>query len=89
MLLIILIIIIIIIIIIITTTHCSTTALHCVKAVMTRCVLNYDRYVFPDGNKLPVTNLPASATGPVQRFVAFRFNHHLVLQAVCTSWLGS
>ena len=26
-----------------------------------------DAEVFPAGNKLPSTNLPASATGPVQR----------------------
>jgi len=32
-------------------------------------VLNVDRDVFPDANKLPDTNLPVSATGPVHRFL--------------------
>jgi len=32
-------------------------------------MLNVDRDVFPDANKLPDTNLPVSATGPVHRSV--------------------
>ena len=31
--------------------------------------LNDNRDVFPDAHKLPATNLPTSATGPVQRLV--------------------
>ena len=45
-------------------------SVECRSDVMSRCLLNDDRdVVFPDGNKLPSTNLPTSATGPVQRFV--------------------
>lgn len=59
------------------------------KATIT-CMLNDCRDVFPDGSKLPATNLPTSAAGPVQRFalVSPVWKLPIWFSHICFLWLA-